>query len=189
MRRRISGDDRGVSMVEFALVLVLLLMIAIGAFEYGMVFRDSLTVSTASREAGRVAASTANHGDADCVILEAAAGALQSLETGLIDEVHIYKSNENGDIPAGGSSTMRRYSPYQPGDLDLVACSGGAEWNAEHLGGAWDPDDRVNTEGGADWIGVRIQYEHAWITDFLWWTGTMDLADEAVFRIEPPAPE
>lgn len=188
MRRLLRRDDRGVSMVEFALVFVLLLMIAIGAFEYGMVFRDSLTVSTASREAGRVAASTANHGDADCVILEAAAGALQSLQTGLIDEVHIYKSDENGAIPANSATTMRRYSPFQPGDPGLTACASGAQWSAKHLGSGWDPEDRVNTEGSADWIGVRVQYKHEWITDFLWWTGTMDLADEAVFRIEPPGP-
>ena len=169
------------------MLLPLLLLTAIGAFEYGMLVRDSLTVSTAAREAGRVGASSANYGDADCVILEAAAGAIQSLESGTIDEIHIYKSDVNGSKPSDNSSLMRRYSPFQVGDPSLVACTG-SDWNAEHLGTNWDPADRVNTSGSADWIGVQVKYEHGWFTNFMWFSGTVDLSDESVFRIEPPAP-
>ncbi|MGB7860014.1 MAG: TadE/TadG family type IV pilus assembly protein [Acidimicrobiia bacterium] len=187
MRRRLRRDDRGVTLTEFALLFGLLLMLAIGAFEYGMVFRDSLTVSTASREAGRVAASTANYGDADCVILEAAAGALQSLDTGTIDEIEIYKSSDTGTYPGSNSAFTRRYSPFQSGDPSLIACQG-SDWNAEHLGASWAPGLRVNTQGDADWIGVRINYDHNWFTGFLWWNGSFALSDDSVFRIEPPAP-
>lgn len=183
--RRLS--DRGVTLTEFAVLMPLLLILALGAFEYGMLFRDSLTISTAAREAGRVSASSANYGDADCVILEAGAGALQSVQNGVIDEVHIYKSDANGSIPADNSSTMRRYSPFQSGDPSLIACSG-SDWNAEHLGANWDPSARVNDEQNADWSGVRIEYSHTFQTGFLWFNGSRPLADEAVFRIEPPAP-
>lgn len=83
---------------------------------------------------------------------------------------------------------MRRYSPRAPDDmLPLVACTG-SNWTAEWLGPGWEPADRVNTEGDADWIGVRINYEQTWLTSFLWWNGAVALADDAVFRIEPPAP-
>ena len=188
MRRdRIHQGERGVTLTEFALLFGMLMMLAIGAFEYWIVFRDSLTVSTASREAGRVAASAADYGNADCVILEAAAGALQSLNSGTLDEIHIYKSDKDCSHPGSVSSITRRYSPFQTGDPSLVACTG-SDWNAEHLGADWDPDDRVNTEGNADWIGVRISYNHTWLTNFLWWNGTMALSDDAIFRIEPPAP-
>lgn len=188
MRNRLRSRDEGVTMTEFALLFGLLLMLALGAFEYGMVFRDSLTVSTAARESGRVAASTANYGDADCVILEAAAGALQSLDSGTIDEIHIYKSSTTGFIPGNNAATMRRYSPRRNGDTaPLVACTG-SNWTAQWRGSSWDPADRVNTEGEADWVGVRIRYDHTWITNFLWWNGTVSLDDDAVFRIEPPAP-
>lgn len=179
--------DRGATLVEFAILLPLLLLLSLGAFEYGMLFRDSLTVSTASREAGRVGASSANYGQADCVILEAAAGALQSLESGTIDEVHIFKSSASGAVPGDNSPDMRRYSPFSVGDPSLVACTG-SDWNAEHLGSNWDPADRVNDPSNADWIGVEVQYQHGWLTDFLWFTGTTDLAEDSVFRIEPPAP-
>lgn len=190
IRRSIDSDreERGATMVEFALVFSLLLMLALGAFEYGMVFRDWLSVTISSREGGRVAASAANYGQADCVILEAATGALQSFESGVVLQVHIYKSDATGSYPGSNSSLTNRYRPAQPADLDLVVCQGGTEWVATHIGGNWGPAQRVNTEGAADWIGVRVEFEHTWFTNFLWWNGTIDFSDDAVFRLEPPAP-
>lgn len=187
MRLVRPNRDRGVTLLEFAVLLPLLLLIAIGAFEYGMLFRDSLTVSTAAREAGRVAASSANYGDADCVILEAAAGALSAVSNGTTDEVHIYKSDATGSIPSLGANTMRRYRPAMPMEPGLIACSG-SDWFPIHLGTAWDPTDRVNDPANADWIGVRIEYSHSFQLNLLWFTGSQALADEAVFRIEPPIP-
>lgn len=178
-------SDRGVTLTEFAVLLPLLLILAIGAFEYGMMFRDSLSVSTAAREGARVAASSANYLDSDCVILEATAGALQSFENGTIDEVHIYKSDTTGAKPGLASSTMRRYRPAQPGDVGLLC---GGEWFPIHLGSSWDPADRVNDPGNADWIGVDVEYTHDFTLDLLWFSGTQSLSDDAVFRIEPPAP-
>ncbi len=185
MRLPINRSEKGVTLTEFAVLLPLLLLLAIGAFEYGMLFRDSLSVSTAAREAARVAASSANYGDADCVILEAGAAALQSFENGTIDQIQIYKSDASGAIPGASSSTMRRYRPAQPGDVGLV-CSG--EWFPIHLGSSWDPSDRVNDPGNADWIGVRLEYSHVYTLNLLWFSGSESLSDEAVFRIEPPAP-
>jgi Flp pilus assembly pilin Flp len=182
-----EDKEKGATLVEFALLFGLIVMIALGTFEYGMVFRDSLSVSVAAREGARVAASAANYGDADCVILEATSGALQSLQSGEITEVHIYRSNANGDHPGDSSSFTRRYRPADPSDPDLVACSS-TLWQALQLGSDWDPDDRINTGLLADWIGVRIEFDHEWLTNFLWWSGTASFADDAVFRMEPPAP-
>lgn len=175
-------------MVEFSLIFGLLLMIALGAFEYGMLFRDWLSVTVSAREAGRVSASAANYGDADCVILEAATGALQSLQSGRIAEIHIYRSDATGSYPGAGSSNTRRYSPFNPGDPSLVECGPTSNWNAEHLGSNWDPNDRVSAAGVA-WGGVRVDFEHTWYTGFLWWNGTVDFSDDSVFRMEPPAPD
>jgi hypothetical protein len=189
MRRRLSVDSRsesGATLVEFSLIFGFLLMIGLGAFEYGMLFRDWMSVTIAAREGGRVAASAANYGDADCVILEAATGALQSLTSGEIEEVMIYRSDATGSFPGPSSSLTRRYSPFNPGDPSLVVCSG-VPWNAEHLGSAWDPADRVSA-AGVHWTGVRVSFEHEWMTDFLWWNGTVDFADDAIFRMEPPPP-
>ena len=182
-----KDTEKGATLVEFSLLFGLIVMIALGTFEYGMVFRDSLSVSVAAREGGRVAASAADYGAADCVILEATSGALQSLESGSITEVHIYRSNANGDHPGDNSSYTRRYRPADPTDPNLISCNS-SYWQWLHLGSNWDPGDRDNTGLNADWIGVRIEFDHEWLTNFLWWNGTVSFADDAVFRMEPPAP-
>lgn len=188
MRLRPS-EDRGATMVEFALVFSFLLTIALGLFEYGMLFRDYLSVTIATREGGRVSASAANYGDADCVVLEAVSGALQSLESGRVLQVHLYESDEDGDYPGANASTTNRYRPATASDSgpSLVAC-GSSDWVILHKGGSWEPDDRVNDTGVADWSGVRVQFEHDWMTGFLWWSGSATFSDDAVFRMEPPAP-
>lgn len=183
-----GGKDDGVTMVEFALVASLLLVLALGTFEYGMMFRDWLSVTISAREGGRVAGSAANHGDADCIILEAAVGALQSLNSGRVTESHIYKSDENGSYPGANAPTIHRYRPANPEDTDLMVCNT-SEWVPLHIGGSWHPSDRVDAEGEADWIGVRVVFEHDWLTNFLWWNGTVTFADDAIFRIEPPPPD
>ena len=179
-------DEKGASLIEFSFVFVLLLMIALGAFEYGMLFRDSLTVATAAREAGRVGASTASFGQADCVILEAASGSLQALDTGVIDFVHIYKSDRTGAYAVGGNAFRNLYWPTAGNEIPDLVCNG-STWKRT-LGGSWAPNQRINAEGAADWIGVRIEYTHQWQTGFLWMDGGFALADDGTFRLEPPRP-
>lgn len=183
--------DRGVAIVEFAFTFIILVVLAIGAFEYGLVFRDSLTVSNSTREASRVGASAADNMDADCLILDAAAGVLQSLGSGVIEEIQIYKSDENGVYPGELTSTIRQYAPWTDVTPPPIFCASGSGWDDLHLGASWDPDDRVDDEGDADWIGVRVKYDHSWSTGFPPWTksGVFALSDDAVFRIEPPPPD
>jgi TadE-like protein len=179
--------DRGAAVIEFAIALSLLLALSLGAFEYGMLFRDWLSVTVSAREGGRVAASAATYGQADCVILEATAGALQSLNSGSLEEVQIYKSSSTGNYPGPSSSLTRRYRPGISGEPGLIACTGSL-WYPISLGSNWKPSDRNNAGVNADWIGVRVQFRHDWQTGFLWWNGGASFADDAIFRMEPPAP-
>jgi hypothetical protein len=189
MRQRAERKqrDRGAAMVEFAIVFGLLLTISLGAFEYGMLFRDWLSVTVAAREGARVGASAGTISGADCIILEASAGALQSLSSGDVQHIAIYRSSPPGSFPGNNSSSTKRYRPADGESPDLT-CLGGSEWIIVNDGGDWDPEDRDNDGDDADWIGVRVEFGHAWMTDFLWWSGTADFADDAVFRLEPPAP-
>lgn len=174
-------------MVEFAVVFTLLLTIALGAFEYGMLFRDWLSVTVSAREGARVGASAGTITNADCVILEAAAGALQSLNSGELDRIAIYRSSPPGSYPGDTNGFTRRYRPAN-GDSPDLTCSVGSEWIVVNPGNSWSPAAR-NDEGiNADWIGVRVEFTHNWLTDFLWFSGSASFADDAVFRLEPPAP-
>jgi Flp pilus assembly protein TadG len=53
--RRLTRTDAGQSLLEVALVMPLLLLVAVGIFEFGRAFQTWLVVSNAAREGARVA--------------------------------------------------------------------------------------------------------------------------------------
>ena len=55
MTKRIKKSEKGQSMVEFALVLPLLLILLFGILEFGLIFNSYLTITHASREGARIA--------------------------------------------------------------------------------------------------------------------------------------
>lgn len=190
--RRRKHED-GAAMVEFAAVFGLLLVIALGAFEFGMLFRDWLSVTVSAREGARVAASAGTFPDADCVILDAAAGALQDLSSGSVQFISIYRASDGTNpistsYPGNASGFTRRYQPAGNQVPDLT-CGSGSPWIVVNTGGSYAPANRDNEGDLADWIGVRVEFDHEWLTGFLWWDGTVSFADDAVFRLEPPAPD
>jgi len=53
---RLKKNEKGQSMVEFALVLPVLLLILIGIIDFGWAFNGKITLTSAAREGARVAA-------------------------------------------------------------------------------------------------------------------------------------
>jgi Flp pilus assembly protein TadG len=51
--RRLRGDEGGQSLVEFALVLPLLLLLMLGIFKFGVAFTNYLTLTDAARNGAR----------------------------------------------------------------------------------------------------------------------------------------
>jgi len=54
--RVLSGEDRGASALEFALVAPVLLLLAMGIIEFGFMFQAQLALTHAAREGARMAA-------------------------------------------------------------------------------------------------------------------------------------
>jgi hypothetical protein len=178
MTRTRADEERGSALVETAIVLSLLMILAIGAFEWGMAFRDWLSVSSATREGARVAASAGKVGDADCVILEATAGSLLSVDDGRIAFVDIYKADTTG-APTG---QMQRYKPFVPGDeVGNLRC---VRWFAVN-DTAYPPAARDNIGAERDWIGVRLEFTHSWKTGLFWWSGGVTWNDRTIILMEP----
>lgn len=178
-RFKLSDKDHGAAAIETAMVLGLLLMIALGAFEYGMAFRDWLSVTQATREGVRLAANSGDHDDADCLILEATAGAIQSLGTGELRQVWIYESDETGTV----SPNRQRYRPATASDTTSLLECDAATW--VRLQNGWPSNGRDNEGAQRDWIGVRVMFDYEWITGFLMWNGTASWTDDAVMHMEP----
>jgi len=171
-------SERGAALVEFAFIFSLVLMIAIGTFEWGMGFRDRLSVSQSVREGARVGAALGDRSGADCGIIEASAGALAAIGDNDVKELWIYESDVDGTV----SGFRQIYRPAAGTDDPLtLKCSGG--WYPIQL--TWPESSRDNAGPVRDWLGVKVVLDHEWKTGFLWWQGTVQWEEKVVMHLEP----
>lgn len=165
----ISSDERGVAVVEFSFVVPVFLFILLIGLEFGLAFKDELTLSQATREGARTGSGLAAAGVASCdsgddpegvdvQIIAAVQGVVRSPGSAVtltdINEVRIYKSDAAGD-QVGSLANVWRYAPgsgpdMNPGDgvdlLDFYPVSVG-----------WPACQRTNA-GTPNSIGVSIDY-------------------------------
>lgn len=163
--------ERGAAAIETALVLSLLLTIALGAFEWGMAFREWSSVVSGSREAARVAAAAGDEPLADCAILEAAAGAL--IDVNDIVRVRIYRWRL--DLTPAQKDLESVYRRAIPGDTALI-CGSWVRLGDAYRQGTYNPPSgglRDNQGAVRDWIGVEIEWDYDWITGFAFWRGSI----------------
>ena len=59
-RRRRANGDRAAALVEFVLLAPVLIIVVAGVLEFGMAWRDSMTVSNALRSGARVGPSSSH---------------------------------------------------------------------------------------------------------------------------------
>ena len=158
------GKERGSAAVETALVLGILLMLALGSFEWGMALRDWMSVTAGTREGARVGASAGDETGADCLILEGAAGSLQAIEDDQVISVMIYETDT-----AGNRLASNLYRPSQ--DADDPASLKCGTWYPLAIG--WPETSRDNKGADRDWLGVEVEFDHDWMTGFLMWSGSV----------------
>ena len=156
-RRRQSGQ----SLVEFALVAPLLLLVIFGTIEFCFLYQSANTVSFAAREGARVGAVLGpTDSGADSKILQAifdATSGGSGLLFSQIQMIEIFKSNQNGSVPAALASCV------QAANEDVYDGQGNACPGT--LG--WPPSARNATFNAADYLGVRITYVYNWVTSFV----------------------
>jgi Flp pilus assembly protein TadG len=183
---RAGRGERGTAALETALVMGLLLMVAFGAFEWGMALRNWMTVTSGTREAARIAGAAGDTADADCLILESAAGALRNIADDQVIAIRIYRAETSG---AMGPSQVYRPSA----DTDTAASLRCSSWFPVSQG--YPEASRDNQGATRDWVGVQIEFDHDWVTGFLWWNGsvcdrgtapgTNCWTQETIMRMEP----
>ena len=131
-KRLARGNDRGAALVEFAVVLPLLMALLLGMVEFGLAFRDWLTINSASRSGARVGTAAGQNAAADILVLQAIEAALSSSTFGDVTAVVIYQSNDDGD-PIPGQ--QNRYVPV----------AGACGWHP-------CPDPDVGATYGGRWV-------------------------------------
>ncbi len=176
--------DRGTAAVEMALAFLVILLIVIGAYEFGTAFVDRNAMANAAREGARAGAAAGDYDaggidDADCIIIEASAGALSSISGNDVRELWIYESDTNGNVGINGN-IQRFRRPVGSETVDLT-CAGGGDW--VQVLGTFPPSERPL--GSRKWLGVKLIVDHTWKTGFALWQGTATWEEDVVMRLEP----
>ncbi|SRR6266550_2764875 len=185
-RRR---EELGQALVEFALVLPLLLLLILGVIEFSFVWNSRNTVQFASRDGSMLAAEGGSLTGTDCLVLQRIERDVVSPARAIrIQQVLIYWSDKNGDqigsytnaydrsgsttCDIGGTPITVPYTLTTGGYLEATRC--------DVLAGCGGPHT------GLDTVGVRITYQHRWITSFVRLAGSgVMFAETTATRVEP----
>lgn len=203
--------DRAATLVEFALVLPLLALLAFAVAEVGLAFTAENRVQGAVSQAARVGASGGAQIEADRDILLALKAALPPADvTGLQRVVVFRATSADGRVPAvcenAGNPTSNQ--GQNPGSsLIATACnsytgatvrtltkdnytavgfSSGASCGVSSLDRYWCPRSRKDSRADPpDWIGVWVLIEHDNPLPFYF--GDMTFEKASVYRVQPDA--
>jgi hypothetical protein len=185
------ANERGAALLEFALVAPILILLVFGIIEYGMFFKDYLTVSNTTRAGARVGSAAGSNADADYQILQAVKTAAAALPGGAnsIEWVTIYRSATTGGGPTATcqttSSAADRCNVYAPSDFNQPASRFGC--GPGSLDSVWCPTTRQDSQAiGPDYVGVWVKTTHNFATKLFGASRT--ITDSVVMRIEPKMP-
>lgn len=180
MRQLLQGKrDRGATLVEFAVIFPLIIVLVMGIAEFSLAFKDWLTISHASREGARAGATAANDITADIQVLAAIE---QALAGGDLDAITMVRISN----PDGIDSTTYTYTgdptcawtpcpdPYA-GAPPLYA----PPYQAPN----YLPETRDVTAPNPGRIKVSVTLTHEWFTGFFADTSTWTA--DTIMRLEP----
>jgi hypothetical protein len=204
LRARRQAGERGAALVELTIVATFILVpLAMGVLEFGLIFRDVLTVSSSVRAGARVGANVADSRTADLSILESVKASISSVGLDRVERVVVFHATSpdgtaselcrtatpSTELPSGAGCNV--YFRDDLETLDPSAFSGvspdGLTCATGSRDATWCPLDRkVDLTGaGPDYVGVWLHASHTWVSGLFGATG-LTLTDSTVMRIEPP---
>jgi hypothetical protein len=178
MRQRLTkAREEGATIVEFAIVMPLLILLMIGILEVGVAFYDYLTIERATLEGVRTASFTGKTLEADCLTIKTIVDELPGGFLDRIQQIEIYRADQAGNQEIGSTNIWQ----YLSGDPTDCLNS----WNPQIL---WLPGARYTTAGPSqplDIIGVRIKMPRNWISNFPPFIGGYTINEASILRMEP----
>ncbi len=201
-RRRIEGE-RGLAMVETAIVLPLLALLMGGIVEYGTLWRDNLTVTTSSRAAARVVSNLGDDHLADYEAILSLDAALSTIDGFTIEGVLIYNAAASdgepdsscfdaGGDPQGSAGLCNYFSASEVAGMAAVDCSASCTEfpnNGNCAGGMsvnFCPQSARETDqsAGTTNVGVWVRIKRSYFTGIFPGDG-VTITDRTVMQIEP----
>ncbi len=161
--------------MELSIVALMLVAIAAGTFEIGLAWSDAQLVTQAARSGARVAAQVGDDPNADQYILDAIEAALGDLAAEPVDVVIYNAEASDGTMhiscDGAGHPGNNRCSVYDETHF------------TSFVQGNWSPASRDSTITTGAYIGIQVSVDRPLATNILG-TGTMDITETAVMRIE-----
>ena len=172
--------DKGATLIEASLVMPIMIMIFIGTLELGLAFKDYLTVSYASREGARIGALAGNDVDADCDIIHGVMDILGANDLSNFQGIDIFAAD-----PSTGNKIAAKTNRWTFVGSDPYDCAN--DWNVVEN---WPPTSRNVVFGPSstlDILGVEVKQTHDWVTGFPPFSGSFDIEEVTITRMEPEA--
>ncbi len=181
-RRLRQRSERGAALVEAGIVLPVLMLVVFGVFEFGFAFKNSLTISSATRNGARVASALPRTTDYEINTAAAVRGALlNAFQSGEIEYLTIYKADPStGEPDDGDFETCTQCYRYQ---WDATAQEGDGDW--AYVAGSWPPLSQAacGDDAETDYIGVYVRAKHDFLTAAF--GNSKTLTAHTVMRLEP----
>lgn len=190
MDSKTKGDkERGATLVESAIVFGLLFLALFAVIEFGLAFKDWLSVSHGSREGARAGATFGQDPASDILILREVEGVMTPLGFPAGSEVRIYNASPSGTWAgvgtdysyAPGTGCASTVSPALPGCCDWSPCP--EPGRTLYVEPVWPTNQRIVEAPNTDRIGVEVTFSHDWVTGFF--TDTTDFTTATEFQMEP----
>lgn len=188
--RRASGDGAA-TLIEFALVLPLLLLLAFGTAEMGLAWIFSNRVEGATSTAGRIASSSGSLAEADLNVLLSLQASLPAEALTNLDRVIIFQANgeiteppEQCVLPVRdtGRHLQADCNSY-PGDQVRAVSQMSPLTNLPGTGG-WLPATRKDRLADPpDYIGVWVRTRHDNQTGTYF--GDFTITKTSIYRVQP----
>ncbi|MFN8019047.1 MAG: TadE family protein [Acidimicrobiales bacterium] len=186
--RRRSQDERGVAVLEAAIITPIFFTLILGVAEIGLAMNDYLALAATVRAGARVASASGNDGYADYGILSAVERESAAIERKKIQYIVVYKPSTFGEKPSAtcqaGTPVANVCNVYTVSDFSRPKSDFGCR-NDLNLDRYWCPNARnvTITGTGTDYVGVWMKVKHPWLTKMF--GADKMLTDQSVIRLEP----
>jgi len=185
--RRPARTDEGAALVETAIIIWTLLLIAFGIVDYGLMFRHQYSLAGAARTGARTGATAGNEVDADWQIVKSIVSSRSTIDNGNILRVVVFKADDaDGRIPESckTTATVGVCNVFEPMHLDMAKNDQRDMFLASGAASSWPATSRASSAlTDTDFIGVWV------LSDFDYATGIFGsskrIADTTVMRIDP----
>jgi len=202
MADRRSGR-RGQSLVEFAMIVPVILLLLVGMLEFGFIFDQTMTLNYATREGARSGAAFANGNsttmicnssvDIDKNIIAAVQRVIEApgsrVDPAQVAEIRIYKATSTG-AQSGSAANVWTYDDNGGPSVD------GANLDFSPASTNWNACTRDNTWSGGsapDSIGISVSYTYQMVTplgSLLGFFGspgggTLAISDRSIMALNP----